>query len=152
MCVRFCLCPPRLESLFPPVLWKSCNQIPLAFKVRFPGDSQALCWIPRLRSLIWSSDSSQQWGNFFGIIVLQFVGHPPSEYGIWFYCDCVPLNVSLWLPCLWAWGIFFFGGSQHPTVSGCLTACCDVGALAGGNECTSFYSTILKQRPLFLIF
>ena len=29
---RFCLCPPRLESLFPPVLWKSCNQIPLAFK------------------------------------------------------------------------------------------------------------------------
>ena len=27
-------------SLFPPVLWKSCNQISLAFKVRFPGDSQ----------------------------------------------------------------------------------------------------------------
>ena len=79
---RFCLCPPRLESLFSPVLCKSYNQIPLAFKVRFPGDSQALCWIPRLRSLIWSSDSSQQWGNFFGIIVLQFVGHPPSEYGI----------------------------------------------------------------------
>ena len=23
--VRFCLCPPRLESLFPPVLWKSCS-------------------------------------------------------------------------------------------------------------------------------
>ena len=22
MCARFCLCPPRLESLFPPVLWK----------------------------------------------------------------------------------------------------------------------------------
>ena len=31
------LCPPRLESLFPLVLWKSYNQIPLAFKVRFPG-------------------------------------------------------------------------------------------------------------------
>ena len=29
--------PPRLESLFPLVLWKSYNQIPLAFKVRFPG-------------------------------------------------------------------------------------------------------------------
>ena len=37
VCTRFCLCPPRLESLFPPVLWKSCNQIPLAFKVRSPA-------------------------------------------------------------------------------------------------------------------
>ena len=27
----------RLESLFPSVLWKSCKQIPLAFKARFPG-------------------------------------------------------------------------------------------------------------------
>ena len=27
------------KCLFPPVLWKSFNQIPLAFKVRFPGDS-----------------------------------------------------------------------------------------------------------------
>ena len=26
-----CVCPPRVESLFPPVLSKSCNQIPLAF-------------------------------------------------------------------------------------------------------------------------
>ena len=28
-----CVCPPRVESLFPPVLSKSCNQILLAFKV-----------------------------------------------------------------------------------------------------------------------
>ena len=27
------VCPPRLDSLFPPVLSKSCSQIPLAFKV-----------------------------------------------------------------------------------------------------------------------
>ena len=33
----FCFWPPRLESLFPPVLWKSCSQIPLDFKVWFPG-------------------------------------------------------------------------------------------------------------------
>ena len=33
---RFCWCPPKVES---PVLWRSCNQIPLAFKVRFPGAS-----------------------------------------------------------------------------------------------------------------
>ena len=36
---RFCLCPPRWESLFPPVLWKSYSQTPLAFKVRFARDS-----------------------------------------------------------------------------------------------------------------
>ena len=82
VCANFCLCPPRLESLFPQVLWKSYNQIPLAFKVRFPGDSQSLCQIPRLGSLMWGSEPSQQWENFFGIIVLQFVGHPPSRYGI----------------------------------------------------------------------
>ena len=28
-----CVCPPRVESLFPPVLSKSGNQISLAFKV-----------------------------------------------------------------------------------------------------------------------
>ena len=39
MCTRFCLCP-----LFPPVLWKFCNQIPLSFK----SDSQSFCWIPQV--------------------------------------------------------------------------------------------------------
>ena len=57
---KFYLCPPRLESLFPSVLWKAYNQIPLVFKVRFPGDSQSLCQIPRLGSLMWSSEPSQQ--------------------------------------------------------------------------------------------
>ena len=79
------LCPPRLESLFPPVLWKSCNQIPLAFKVRFPGDSQSLYLVPRLGSLTWGSEPSQQQENFFGITVLtvlQSVGHSPGGYGI----------------------------------------------------------------------
>ena len=32
MCTLLCVCPPRVESLFPPVLSKSCNQIPLAFR------------------------------------------------------------------------------------------------------------------------
>ena len=57
---KFCLCSLRLESLFAPVVWKSYNQIPLVFKVRFPGDSQSLCQIPRLGSLMWSSEPSQQ--------------------------------------------------------------------------------------------
>ena len=97
VCIRFCLCPPRLESLFPPVLWKSYNQIPLTCKgiPRFPRDSQSLCRIPSLGSLMWGSEPLQQWENFLGIIVLQVVGHPPSRFGIWFYHHCAPPTISL---------------------------------------------------------
>ena len=83
LCARLCLCPLRLESLFLPVLWRSYSQIPLAFKAEFPGDSQSLCPIPRLGSLMWSSEHSQQWENLFGITaILQFVGHPSGGYRI----------------------------------------------------------------------
>ena len=71
------------ESLFPSVLWKFCKQILLSFKVRFLGDSQSLCRILRLESLMWGLESFQQW-DFFAITVLQFVGHPLRGYGIWF--------------------------------------------------------------------
>ena len=55
---RFCLCPPRVEPLFPLVLWRSCNWILLAFKVRSPGNFYSLCQILRLKTLIWGSESS----------------------------------------------------------------------------------------------
>ena len=57
-------------SLFAPILWKSYSQILLSFKAKFPGDSQSLCWIRSLGSLTWGSEPSQQWENFFGVIVL----------------------------------------------------------------------------------
>ena len=57
------------ESVYP-VLWKFRNQIPLAFKVKFPGDSQSLCWIPRLGILLCALELLQQCEDFFGIIVL----------------------------------------------------------------------------------
>ena len=47
---RFCLSPLRVS--FPPVLWKFLNQIPLACKVKFPGSSQSLCWVPRKGNLL----------------------------------------------------------------------------------------------------
>ena len=89
-----CVCPPRVDSLFPPVLSKSCNQIPLAFKVWFSRNSSSCCQIPRLGSLTWGSEPALQCVDFCGIIVLQFVSHPPSGYGIWFYCDCAPPTIS----------------------------------------------------------
>ena len=82
VCTRLCVCSPRVESLFSSVLWKSCNQILLAFKVSFSGDSYSCCQTPRLGNLTWGSEPSLQWENFCGIIVLQFVGHPPGSYGI----------------------------------------------------------------------
>ena len=86
-------------SLFLPVLWKSYNQIPLTFKVRFSGNSYSLFQIPSLGTLMWGSESSQQWENFFGIIVLQFVHCSPSVYGIWFYHICAPPTHSNVLAC-----------------------------------------------------
>ena len=143
MCTLLCVCPPRVESLFPPVLLKSCNQIPLTFKVWFSGNSSSHCRIPRLWSPTWGSEPSLQWVDFCDIIVLQFVSHPPSSYGIWFYCDCATPTVSLWLLlCLWMWGEF-----QCLPVNDCSAVTCDSGALTRGSEHMSFYSAILNQSP-----
>ena len=107
--------------------WKSCSQILLAFKVRFPGDSQTLYQVPRLRSLVWGSEPSQQWENFFGIIVLQFVGNPHGRYEIRFYHDYAPPTTLLqFLLCL-GHRVFGFGRFQHPPVNGCSTASCNFG-------------------------
>ena len=107
--VEFCVCPPRLKSnsLFPPVLWKSYNQIPLALKARFPGDSQAF-------------SGSSGWETWLGVqnlhsgartLILLFsslwVTHLVGM-GFDFFMIASPLTVSLWLLlCFWTWGIFF---------------------------------------------
>ena len=149
MCTLLCVCPPRVESLFPPVLLKSCNQIPLAFEVWFSWNSSSRCRTPRLGSLTWGSKPSLHWVDFCGVSVLQFLSHTPGSYGIWFYCDCAPPSVSLWLLlCLWMWGISF-GEFQCLPVDDCSAVSCDSGALARGSECTSFHSAILQ---LFFIY
>ena len=59
---RFCLCPPRVSAST--VLWKFCNQILLTFKVRFVWDTQSLCQIPSLGSLLCDLELSQQCEKF----------------------------------------------------------------------------------------
>ena len=93
MCTLLCVCPPSVDSLFPPVLSKSCNPILLAFKVWFSRNSSFHFRTPRLGSLTWGSEPSLQWVNFCGISVLQFVSHPPSSYGFDFIV-IVPLLPS----------------------------------------------------------
>ena len=63
-----------LQESVSPVLWKFCNQIPLAFKVKVSGGSQSLCQITRLGNLLWALELSQQCRNFSGITVCQSVG------------------------------------------------------------------------------
>ena len=48
-CTQAVFC--ALQESVSPVLCKFCNQIPVASKVRFPGDSQSLCQTPRLGNL-----------------------------------------------------------------------------------------------------
>ena len=147
---RFCLCPPRLESVVPPVLWKSYNQILLALKARLPGGSQALFKPPGWESWCGIQNFYNSGRTSFGIIVLQFVGHPPSRYGIAFYCVCTPPPISLqFLCCLWMWGILFWW-FQLPPVSGGLSAGCSSGVLPG-DERTPFYSAIMNQKSFRII-
>ena len=151
MHILLCVWPPRVESLFPPVLSKSCNQIPLAFKVWFSRKSSSRCWTPRFGSLMWAWEPSLQWVDFCCISVLQFVSHSPSSYRIWFYHDCTRPTVSLWLLlCLWMWGIFF-GEFQCLPVDDCSAVSCDSGVLTRGSESTSFYSAILNQSCFLMI-
>ena len=51
VCAKFCC---ALQESVSPVLWKFCNQIPLALTVKFAGGSQSFCWIPRLGNLFWA--------------------------------------------------------------------------------------------------
>ena len=104
------------ESLFPQVPWKFCNQIPLSFKVRFPGDSQSLCQILRLGSLMWGLEHLQQCEKFFGTIVLPVCGSPTWRVILmWLHPPTISLLLLL---CPWTWSIFF-GGLQRPPVDGC---------------------------------
>ena len=64
-----------IQEFVSPVLWKFCNQIPLASKVQFAACSQCLCQICRLGNLLWVLELSQQHENFFAIIVLHFLIH-----------------------------------------------------------------------------
>ena len=56
-CTQGLVC--ALQESVSPVLWKFCNEILLAFKVKLPGGSQSLCQIPRLGNLLWALELLQ---------------------------------------------------------------------------------------------
>ena len=141
---KFCLCPPRLESLFPSVLWKAYNQIPLALKARslgipspFVGSPgwETWCGVQNLHSSARTSLVllfSNLWVTHLagmGFDLIMIVPFLPSCCGFFFVFAC---ELSSF-------------GFQHPPVNGCSTASCNFGSLPGGEERTSFYSAILNR-------
>ena len=64
--------------------------------------------------------------------------------------DFVPPTILLGIfLCPWMWVFFFFfGGIQHSPVDGCSAVSCNFGVLSGEDECTFFYSMILKSKEL----
>ena len=59
LCTQGFVC--ALQESVSPVLWKFYNQIPLAFKVKFPGGSQSLCQISKLGNLLWALELFNGW-------------------------------------------------------------------------------------------
>ena len=56
--VKVCVRLLRMGSPFPPVLWSSCAQAPLAFNARCSGGSFSQCQIPTHESLMCGSELS----------------------------------------------------------------------------------------------
>ena len=77
-CTRGFVC--ALQESVSPVLWKFCNQ---GLQSQIPWGFSSLCWKPRLGNLLWALELLQQCENFFGIIVLQFVGHLLGGSNVW---------------------------------------------------------------------
>ena len=71
----------------------SLFQFPLgcvSFKSDSLGIPSLFAGSPMLGRLMRGAEPSQKCKNFFGTIVLQFLGHPPGGYRIWFYHDFAP--------------------------------------------------------------
>ena len=63
------------KSLFPQSCGSSVIKSHLSAKSNSLSNSQSLCQILRLGNLLWVLELSKQCENFFGLIVLQFVGY-----------------------------------------------------------------------------
>ena len=96
--------------------------------------------------MTWGSEPSQQWENFFGIIVFQLVGFPSDRYRIYFYCAWAPPLSHCSFFFVFRCGVSFFIWAPEFSWGWFSTASCYFRALAGGDECMSFYSAILNQK------
>ena len=108
---RFCLCPPRLKAIFTQVLWKFCNQIPLAFKIRFPGNSQSLCWVPDWEGWCGVQNLHNSWSTYLISLFSSLSVTHPVCLGFDFVM-IVPLLLSHWSFFLFKHALSFLVGSS----------------------------------------
>ena len=104
--------PPRVESLFPPVLSKSCNQILLAFQAWFSGNSSSHCQTPRLGSLTCGSEPSLQWVDFSGIMFSSLWVTHPVVMGFDFIVIVPLLPSHCSFSFVFGWGVSFLVSSS----------------------------------------
>ena len=140
------VCALQGESLFLRVLWKSCNQILLAFKVspwEFP--------VPLLDLQAGKPDMGLRSFTTVWELLLYYCspvcGSPNwqvSDLILLWLCPSYHLVMasSLSLDI----GLCFFGGFQCPHVNDCSTDRSNSGALARGDEHTFFCSAILNWK------
>ena len=95
------------------------------------------------KSEVWGLEPFQQYKNFFGIIVLQFVGCHSAGVRFDFNIIAPLLQSHCGFSFVLGHGVSFLCGFQHPLVDGCSAASFNFGVLTEG-ECTSFYSAILR--------
>ena len=89
-------------------------QIPLALKIRFPGNSQSFRQVPGWAA--WCGvQNLHNSGRTFGIIAVQFVGHPPGGM-VFEFTIYVPLLLSHCNFFVFGHWVSFFGGFQCPSV------------------------------------
>ena len=83
-------------SLFPLVLWNFCNQSCCPSKSDSLGIPSPFAKSPGWEVYVGPRNFAAV-KEFLGIIVLQFVGRPLSDYRILFFRDCTPPTILLWL-------------------------------------------------------
>ena len=88
--VKVCVCLLRMGSPFPPVLWSSCSQAPLAFNARCSRGSFSQCQIPAHEGLMWGSELSLLWVSLCEPVSFQSVGLPTQEVWGCIYHEIAP--------------------------------------------------------------
>ena len=114
LCARFYLCSPRLESLFPLVLWKSYSQI-LQSSGHFLWESQSLCQIPSWEAWRKVQKLHNSGRTYLILLSSSFYVIYLVGMGFEFYCNCAPpiifLYLDMWylfwsLPAFFCWWLF----------------------------------------------
>ena len=123
---KFCLYFPRLESLFPSVLWKAYGQIPQA---QIPWGLPVPLSDPQARNLDVGFRTFTTVWELLWYYYSPVCGSPIQLVWDLIWSWLHPPTILLWLLlCLWM-GVSFFSGFQSPSVSGCSTASCNFAAL-----------------------